>query len=31
MVLVEAVASLCKGQQPDLSWIGQRSALPEPL
>ena len=31
MVLVDAVASLFKGQQPDLSWIGQRSALPEPL
>ena len=23
-VLVDAVASLFKGQQPDLSWIGQR-------
>ena len=23
-VLVDAVASLCKGQPPDLSWIGQR-------
>jgi transposase len=23
-VLVDAVASLCKGQQPDLSWIGSR-------
>ena len=31
MVFVDAVASLFKGQQPDLSWIGQRSALPEPL